>query len=173
MKNLEKNFQKIEIFDFSIFAKISIKKLFLQLLTQKNQFFGWFCAFFVLENFFIRLLVFSVRALENLHFSWFLKFWPLKISKIMKISKFQMLLDQPILKIFQYLKVRMKAEVLQFKNWETKFFSKRLQNQILKKKFFKKITTRKNENFDFSMFAKKSIEKLFLQLLTSKNQFVG
>ena len=108
-----------------------------------------------------------------MHFSWFLKFWPLKISKIMKISKFQMLLDQPILKIFQYLKVRMKAEVLQFKNWETKFFSKRLQNQILKKKFFKKITTRKNENFDFSIFPQISIKKLFLQLLTQKNQFFG
>ena len=71
LTELEKFFEKMKKFEFSIFAKIFIKKLFFQLLTKKNEFFGQFGTFFVLANFFIRLLVFAVRAPQDSHFAWF------------------------------------------------------------------------------------------------------
>ena len=71
LTELENFFEKMKKFEFSIFAKISIKKLFFQLLTKKNEFFGQCGTFFVPAKFFIRLLVFAVRAPQDLHFAWF------------------------------------------------------------------------------------------------------
>ena len=131
--------------------------MFFQLLMQKNEFFEQFCTFFVLENFFIRLLVFSVEALENCHFWPIFQFLTNKIPKIAKIAKFQMNLEHTILIFFLHLKRRWKAEKQYFNNFEKTNFFKRLQKKILEKKLSNFCCNQKIIFFEKSIFASKSI----------------
>ena len=84
--------------------------MFYQLLGTKNGFFGWFWAFLAPKIFFIGLLVFSLKGLENFYFLCIFQFLTKKIKKMDFFNRTFWALQWPKMIFFAWLRFHAKVQ---------------------------------------------------------------